>query len=148
MLSLLRAQGLTICAAESCTGGLLCAALTEVPGSSEFFLGGVVTYANDAKVNRLGVKESTLRAQGAVSAEVAAEMVVGVREMFSAAVALSVTGIAGPGSEGEKPSGLTFIGCAFDGRVEVRQYNWTGGRASNRVASVEAALRLATDVLS
>jgi PncC family amidohydrolase len=144
----LRARGLTICAAESCTGGLICAALTDLPGSSEYFLGGVVAYANAAKVAVLGVREATLEEFGAVSREVAAEMVLGVRGVFGADVALSVTGVAGPGAEGPKPAGLTYIGCAVKDRVEVRQYNWTGGRASNRIASVEAALALATEILA
>jgi nicotinamide-nucleotide amidase len=145
---LLREKHLTICAAESCTGGLICAALTDLPGSSEYFLGGIVTYANAAKMAQLGVREATLREHGAVSREVAEQMVRGVHAMFGADVALSVTGVAGPGAEEAKPPGLTYIGCLADGRVEVRQFNWIGGRASNRVASVEAALALATEMLS
>lgn len=143
----LRERGLTICAAESCTGGLVCAALTDLPGSSEYFLGGLVTYANDAKMEQLGVERASLERAGAVSREVAEQMVRGVRSLFKADVALSVTGIAGPDAEGDKPVGLTFIGAAYADRVEVRQFNWIGGRASNRVASVEAALALATEIL-
>lgn len=139
---------LTICAAESCTGGLICAALTEQPGSSAYFVGGVVTYSNHAKLAQLGVRQESLRRHGAVSREVAQEMVLGVRAMFGADVALSVTGVAGPGAEGEKPVGLTFIGCSVEGRVEVRQYDWTADRAGNRFASVEAAFALATEILS
>ena len=145
---MLTERQLTICAAESCTGGLVCAALTDLPGSSEYFLGGIVTYANEAKVDQLGVPEATLRDFGAVSREVAEQMAQGVRRMFGADVALSVTGVAGPGADGGKPAGLTFIGCIADGKVEVRQYNWIGGRASNRAASVEAALALALEILS
>ena len=141
-------RGLTICAAESCTGGLLCAALTDLPGSSDYFLAGAVTYSNAAKVAHLGVAEATIAAHGAVSREVAAQMARGARTRFGADVALSVTGVAGPGAEGEKPLGLTFIGCAVLDRVEVRQYNWSGDRPSNREASVEAALALANELLS
>ncbi|HEY8740438.1 MAG TPA: nicotinamide-nucleotide amidohydrolase family protein [Candidatus Dormibacteraeota bacterium] len=145
---LLRERDLTICAAESCTGGLVCAALTELPGSSEYFLGGVVTYANEAKVRHLGVEGEVLERVGAVSREVAEQMAAGARRLFGADVALSVTGIAGPHADGEKPVGLTYIGFASEGTVEVREYHWTGGRASNRVASVAAALALATEILS
>jgi nicotinamide-nucleotide amidase len=144
----LRERKLTICAAESCTGGLVCAALTDLPGSSGYFLGGVVTYANDAKVDQLGVDRETIVRVGAVSREVAEQMVVGVKRMFGADVAVSVTGIAGPDAEGAKPAGLTYIGAAFEGRVEVREFHWIGGRASNRLASVEAALQMATEILS
>jgi nicotinamide-nucleotide amidase len=145
---ILKERGLTICAAESCTGGLICAALTDLPGSSKYFLGGIVTYANEAKMELLGVSKASLDAHGAVSAEVAEEMARGARALFTADAAVSVTGIAGPDDEGEKPVGLTFIGCATADRLEVRQYNWIGGRASNRVASVEAALGLAVELLS
>ncbi|MEA2681816.1 MAG: nicotinamide-nucleotide amidase [Chloroflexota bacterium] len=145
---LLKDRGLTICAAESCTGGLVCAALTDLPGSSEYFLGGMVTYANEAKIDQLGVDEATIKRVGAVSPEVAEQMVRGVKRLFGADVALSVTGVAGPDAEGSKPVGLTFIGVAFEDRVEVHEYHWIGGRASNRVASVEAALGLAVEILS
>lgn len=145
---LLKARGLTICAAESCTGGLICAALTDLPGSSEYFLGGMVTYANEAKMDQLGVDEETIKRVGAVSPEVAEQMVVGVKKLFGADVAISVTGVAGPDSDGPKPVGLTFIGVAFEDRVEIHEYNWIGGRASNRIASVEAALQLAVEILS
>jgi PncC family amidohydrolase len=145
---LLRERGLTICAAESCTGGLVCAALTDLPGSSDYFLGGMVTYANEAKMDHLGVDEETLQLVGAVSPEVAEQMVVGVKQLFGADVALSVTGVAGPEGQGLKPVGLTFIGVAFEDRVEVHEFNWSGGRASNRLASVEAALQLAVEILS
>ena len=145
---LLRERSQTICAAESCTGGLVCAALTDLPGSSEYFLGGIVTYANEAKMAQLGVRETTLREFGAVSRDVAEEMARGVQAMFGADVALSITGVAGPGADASKPAGLTYIGCLAGDRLEVRQFNWIGGRASNRVASVEAALALAIELLS
>ena len=137
---------LTIATAESCTGGLVAAALTDLPGSSEYFLGGVVTYANDAKLAILGVPEDLLKRVGAVSAEVAEQMARGARELFGADVAVSVTGIAGPEPEGPKPVGLTFVAASRGDETVVREYHWNGGRAANRVASVEAAIQLATEV--
>ncbi len=144
----LRRRHLTVAVAESCTGGLLAAALTDLPGSSESFLGGMVTYANEAKIGILGVDEAMLKKHGAVSAEVAEQMAAGATEVFGADVGLGVTGVAGPASEGDKPVGLTFIGARYGDRSLVRRYHWNGGRAANRVASVEAAIQLATELLS
>jgi nicotinamide-nucleotide amidase len=144
----LRDRKLTIAVAESCTGGLLAAALTDLPGSSEFFLGGVVTYANQAKEGLLGVPTELLRQHGAVSAPVAQVMAEAAAQIFGADVGVGVTGIAGPDSEGEKPVGLTYIAATYGGSTSTREYHWNGGRASNRVASVEAALQLATAILS
>ena len=144
----LRERGLTISAAESCTGGLVCAALTDLPGSSDYFIGGIVTYANRAKVKQLGVDQATLDRVGAVSPEVAEQMARGVKALFGSDIALSVTGIAGPGAEGPKPAGLTYVGVAFEDRVDVREFQWTGDRAANRADSVEAALQMAVAILS
>jgi PncC family amidohydrolase len=144
----LRDRHLRIAVAESCTGGLLAAALTDLPGSSEYFLGGVVTYANEAKKRLLSVPEEILRDHGAVSPEVARLMAQGARLVFGADVGLGVTGIAGPAAEGDKPVGLTYISASVGDVTEVREYRWIGGRASNRVASVEAAIALATELLS
>ena len=141
-------RGLKVAVAESCTGGLLAAALTELPGSSEFFLGGLVTYGNSAKIDVLGVDKAMIDAYGAVSAEVAAQMARGAISVFGANVGIGVTGVAGPDSEGAKPIGLTFIGVRHGDRSLVREYNWTGDRAFNRAASVEAAIELATEILS
>lgn len=146
LLEALHRRHFTIAVAESCTGGLLSAALTELPGSSEYFLGGMVTYANEAKMAVLGVDAATLRAHGAVSAEVAEAMARGVLKLFNSDIAVSVTGIAGPDAEGDKPVGLTFIGVAGPAGVTVRQFNWAGGRAANRAASVEAALQMAAEI--
>jgi PncC family amidohydrolase len=145
---ILRQRGLKIAVAESCTGGLLAAALTEQPGSSRSFLGGMVTYANQAKIGLLGVDEAMIATRGAVSAEVAAQMATGATTVFGADVGIGVTGIAGPDSEGDKPVGLTFIGVRHGARSLVREYRWTGDRAFNRAASVEAAIKLAAEVLS
>ena len=140
--------GLRIAAAESCTGGLVCAALTELPGSSQHFAGGVVTYSNQAKTRLLGVPAEVIEASGAVSAAVASAMADAVRGLFDADVGIGVTGIAGPGGAGEKPMGLTYIAVSVGGVTEVREFLWQGERASNRSASVAAAIELATEILS
>lgn len=145
---ILRQRGLKIAVAESCTGGLLAAALTEVPGSSQSFLGGMVTYANQAKIGILGVNEGLILAHGAVSAEVAGQMATGARSVFGAEVGLGVTGVAGPDSDGDKPVGLTYIGASHEDNTVVREYNWTGDRAFNRAASVAAAIELAAEILA
>jgi PncC family amidohydrolase len=145
---ILHKRKLTIAVAESCTGGLVAAALTDLPGSSEYFLGGVVAYANQAKEAVLGVDEGTLRKHGAVSRQVAIQMAVGARNLFGSDVAVSVTGVAGPSAEENKPVGLTYIGASYQDKTIVRRHRWNGGRASNRIASVEAAILLATEILS
>ncbi|MHB8509960.1 MAG: CinA family protein [Candidatus Dormibacteria bacterium] len=145
----LRSARLTIAAAESCTGGMVAAALTDRPGSSDYFLGGVVAYANEAKTRLLGVPPEMLDRFGAVSAEVAEMMAARVREIFLADVAVSVTGIAGPGgAEAGKPVGLTYIAACLHDISVVREFRWSGGRASNRAASVGAAFALAIELLS
>ncbi len=145
----LRSTGQTLATAESCTGGLLAAAITDLPGSSAFFLGGVVPYGDRLKHEVLGVPEDLLAAKGAVSAEVAIAMAQGARERLGTDLALSVTGIAGPASDAtEKPVGLTFIGLAGPDLVLVRQFNWKGDRWENRRLSVEAALNLALESLA
>src|SRR5207244_6098299 len=98
--------------AGSCTGGMLGAALTDVPGSSTYFLGGVISYADAVKLEQLGVPDASLRQYGSVSEQTAAAMASGVRQRLHADVGVSVTGVAGPGAEGSKPVGLTFIGIA------------------------------------
>lgn len=137
-------KGKTVSLAESCTGGMIAAALTDLPGSSAYFMGGVVSYSNAAKADLLGVKPGSLNLYGAVSDVVARQMAVGARARFHTDVAFSVTGIAGPsGGTPEKPLGLTWIGVAdADGDHAVR-YIWQGAnRAENRDLSVQEALRL------
>jgi len=136
-------RGLTVALAESCTGGLVAAALTEIPGSSGYFAGGVVSYADAAKASLLGVPVTSLTAHGAVSAQVARAMATGVRERLGTSLAASVTGIAGPdGGTAEKPVGLTYVGVADDQGTDVRRYTWTGDRDANRHESARAALEL------
>jgi PncC family amidohydrolase len=136
-------RSLTLSLAESCTGGLVAAAITAVPGSSGYFLGAVVSYADEAKRDVLGVDPAVLAAHGAVSAQVARVMATGARERFGADVSASVTGIAGPdGGSEAKPVGLTYVGVADTTGVDVRRFIWTGDRAANRRDSAQAALEL------
>ena len=135
--------GTTVALAESCTGGMVAAALTDVAGSSGYFVGGIVTYADDAKRDLLGVEEAILAAHGAVSAQVARAMAVGARERLHSTLAAAVTGIAGPdGGSAEKPVGLTYLAVADQAGVEVRRIVWPGDRAANRRDSAIAVLEL------
>lgn len=146
----LRAKGWTICAAESCTGGLVMHRLTNIAGSSDYVLGGVVSYANSAKQQILHVHQGTLIAYGAVSEQVASEMATGVRDLFSANIAVSITGIAGPGGGSvDKPVGLTYIGLAGpDDLMIVQRHVWEGDREAVKSASAEATLQLVLDTLN
>ncbi|HEX8218784.1 MAG TPA: nicotinamide-nucleotide amidohydrolase family protein [Chloroflexia bacterium] len=140
--SLLR-TGLTVAVAESCTGGLLGAALTERSGSSAYFLGGVLAYADGVKTGLLGVDGEVITAHGAVSRPVALTMAGGVRRLIGADLGISITGIAGPtGGTEDKPVGTTFIGLSGLGTEQVERFVWSGGRAENRANSVRAALEM------
>ncbi len=145
---LLRGGSLTLALAESCTGGLVSSLITDVAGSSEYFLGGAVCYANRAKEAILGVRPKTLQAHGAVSAETAAEMAQGARRLFGAELGLAVTGIAGPGGgSAEKPVGLVYIHLSAP-RAEIGQhFIWHSDRVGNKRLSAEAALKLLVDHL-
>jgi PncC family amidohydrolase len=141
-------RGVTVALAESCTGGLVADAITDVAGSSGYFLGGVVSYSNDAKERLLAVPAAALEAHGAVSAQVARAMAEGARERFGSALAGAVTGIAGPdGGTDEKPVGLTYVAVADADGVDVRRHLWSGDRAANKVSSAEAVLELLLDRL-
>lgn len=136
-------RGLTVATAESCTGGLVAHAITEIAGSSSYFRGGFVTYADDVKRDQLGVGQELLAAHGAVSAQVARAMAEGARARLGADLAVAVTGIAGPGGgNAEKPVGLTYVGVADDAGVDVRRHQWTGDRTANKRDSALAALDL------
>lgn len=146
--AVLKARELTVCAAESCTGGLLLSRLTDISGSSAYVLGGVVSYSNEAKMKLLGVPEATLIAHGAVSPQTAEAMAMGARQLFEADYALSVTGIAGPGGgTPEKPVGLVYIGLAGSQGVKVERHVWQSDRIGNKVHSVDQALRMLLAVL-
>jgi PncC family amidohydrolase len=137
------AAGSTVALAESCTGGMVATAVTEIAGSSGYFVGGIVSYSNEAKRDLLGVDPAVLAAHGAVSAQVARAMAIGARERFGATLAASVTGIAGPdGGTAAKPVGLTYIGVADEGGADVRRIVWSGDRSSNRRESAIAVLEM------
>lgn len=141
--TLLTTQHLTLATAESCTGGLVAHRITNVSGSSAYYVGGFVTYANEAKEALLGVRRETLLAHGAVSQETAQEMAQGSRQRLGADLAVSVTGIAGPsGGTTEKPVGLVYIALAAPDVELCQRHVWQGGRLSNKEQSAEAALRM------
>ncbi|MEP7286165.1 MAG: CinA family protein [Chloroflexota bacterium] len=140
---LLAARKLTVAAAESCTGGLVLHRLTNVAGSSAYVIGGFVTYSNEAKIKFAHVSETTLAQYGAVSEQTAAEMARGTRAAFEADLAVSITGIAGPGGGTvAKPVGLTYIGLSTATGEQVSRYFWGGNRTQNKTYSAEAALQL------
>jgi PncC family amidohydrolase len=136
-------RGRTVAAAESCTGGLVAHLITEVPGSSGYFRGGVVAYSDDVKRDLLGVPEEALRAHGAVSAQVAVAMAEGVRARVGADLGAGVTGVAGPGGGTDaKPVGLVYIAVAGGRTPVVQRFLWPHDREGNKRASAEAVLRL------
>lgn len=137
----------TLATAESCTGGLLAAAITSVPGSSRVFLGGVVAYANQVKVEALAVPVPLLEAHGAVSQEVAEAMALEVRDRFGASFGIATTGVAGPGSSDSKPAGLIYVALAGPDGAEVRRLDQDRGRHLNRVVAVEVALEMVVAAL-
>lgn len=136
-------RSLQLATAESCTGGLVGYALTEVAGSSEYYRGGVVSYSNDAKREQLGVPAVTLEMHGAVSAQTAVAMAEGVRQRFASDVGVSVTGVAGPGGGSDaKPVGLTYVAVADAAGHTVRRHLRHGDRHANRLESARACLEL------
>jgi PncC family amidohydrolase len=145
---LLRQKNLKLACAESCTGGLVGHRLTNVPGSSDYFLGGVVAYAYEAKVALLGVSWDTLKTCGAVSREVVLEMADGVRRALGADLAVSVSGIAGPGGGLPlKPVGTTWAGLVASDGAWARLFRFPGDREQNKAAAAEAVLQLLQDYL-
>jgi PncC family amidohydrolase len=145
----LAARGWTLGTAESCTGGLVGHLITNLSGSSAFYLGGVVAYANEIKREVLGVPEELLLTYGAVSAEVAVAMAAGVRCALGATVGVSTTGIAGPtGGTPQKPVGLVFVGISGPLGERAWRLQWAGDRLSNKARSAEEALELVEDYLS
>lgn len=143
VVDLLTANKLTLTCVESCTGGMLSARLVNVPGASEAFKSGLVTYSNKAKRKLLNVKKATLQKHGAVSARTAEEMVRGAALLSKSDVTVSITGIAGPdGGTEEKPVGLVYIACNVKGAVTVKEYRFSGNRAKVRESAVSAALAL------
>jgi PncC family amidohydrolase len=145
---LLRQRGLRLAVAESCTGGLISHLLTNVAGSSTYYVGSVTAYAYEAKVRLLRVSWETLEKYGAVSAETVIEMARGVRLALAADIGLAVSGIAGPsGGTPEKPVGTTWIGLSSPREEFARHYLWSGDRLANKEQSAEATLQLLVDYL-
>jgi len=144
----LRDRKLTLAVAESCTGGLLGSRLTDVAGSSEYFLGGVIAYQNEVKESLLHVPHEVIAAHGAVSAQTVEAMASGCRELFKCDIAASITGIAGPGGGTvEKPVGLTYIGLTTSRGVISRHFRWKGSRMQNKESSVRVAIEMILSAL-
>ncbi len=144
LLQQLRTKNLTLATAESCTGGLVSALLTEIAGSSDVFTHGYITYANAAKIAMLGVPQHLIETHGAVSEEVARAMAEGAQRASGASIAVAITGIAGPsGGTENKPVGLVHIACARDGSATLHAaQQFAGNRGQVRLQAVEAALAL------
>ena len=141
-------DGYTFASAESCTGGMLGSAITDIPGSSKVYKGGVISYTNEVKENVLGVSNNLLSRFGAVSAEAAEAMVVGVQKLLHSDFAVSTTGLAGPGGDDfGNPVGTVFIGVATPNTVCVQRFVFDGDRVSVRKQATQTALRLVIDAI-
>ncbi|MFI3171654.1 MAG: CinA family protein [Eubacteriales bacterium] len=148
IVGLLLEKNYTITTVESCTGGLLIGTILNVSGASGCVNEGYITYSNEAKERIVGVQHETLEEFGAVSEQTAREMAIGGANVANSNVVLSVTGVAGPGgASAKKPVGLTYIGCCINGKVVVKQFNFSGKREQNRRHSVREALKLAISML-
>jgi len=145
---LLRERGLKLAVAESCTGGLVGDRITNLSGSSEYFWGGIISYANEAKAELLHVSWDTLNTYGAVSRETVLEMARGVRTALGTDIAVSVSGIAGPsGGTAEKPVGTTWIGLAANDGEWARKFQFAGDRLGNKASAADEALQMLLDYL-
>jgi PncC family amidohydrolase len=145
---LLRQRGWRLAVAESCTGGLVGHRLTNVPGSSTYYMGSITAYAYEAKVRLLGVKWESLEKFGAVSEQVVLEMALGVRRALAADVGLAVSGIAGPGGgTPDKPVGYTWVGLNTCNHQEAQQFTWNQDRLGNKILSADATLQMLVDFL-
>jgi len=145
---LLVKKGMSLSVAESCTGGLIGARLTDVPGSSEYFIGGVIAYSNELKQSLLGVAPEIIKQYGAVSKQTAVAMAEGVRKLAQTSLGLAVTGIAGPGGATPvKPNGLVYISLASAGGTSWREFHFPGGRSAVRQGTVNAALSMVRNYL-
>ena len=139
---LLREKGWTVSIAESCTGGLVCDRITDVPGSSDYFEGGMVNYSNESKAKHLGIRLDDIRKYGAVSPQVAEKMAQGVRKAFNTTFGLSTTGVAGPtGGTKRSPIGRVFIGVAKGNRTWVKKLDLKGKRREIKEEATEKALQ-------
>ena len=147
-ITIAKLHNIKIATAESCTGGLLSAYLTAIPGSSAVFERGFITYSNTAKVENLQVNPEDIEKYGAVSAQVAVGMATGALQNSQADLAIGITGIAGPASDNtEKPVGLVYIGLSYNKITQVKKYNMTGDRHTIRISTVFAALEIIEGVI-
>ncbi len=145
--NLLKEKKIWIATAESCTGGLIGHMLTNIPGSSEYYKGGVVAYSNEIKIKVLGVKEETLKKYGAVSEQTAKEMAIGIKNLMDVDIGISTTGIAGPGgATPTKPVGLVYVGLAGE-EVEARKFLFSGNRLQNKENFAKSALNMLLEYL-
>lgn len=146
---ILKGKKLTVSVAESCTGGLISNKLTNISGSSEYFIAGIVAYSNSAKIKILKIPENLLKKYGAVSKEVAKKMAENVRKLNNTDIGISATGIAGPkGGTKEKPVGLVFIGISDDKKTVVEKFNFKGKRIEIKEKTAVSALKLLRKFLS
>lgn len=144
---LLKQKNFTVATAESCTGGLLASTLTDVDGASAYVKGGIVSYTNEIKISVLHVNAETLKNFGAVSAETAREMATNVREIFSATIGISTTGVAGKSVEG-KPVGTVFVAVDAENFSAVKEFHFNGTRTEIKAQAVDAALKLLAEHLT
>ncbi len=149
IVRLLKDRGESVATAESCTGGLVASEIVSVPGASAVFRNGFITYAPEAKIHILGVKEETIRDHTVVSAQVASEMAEGCAKVGNAELSLAVTGLAGPdgGSEGQ-PVGLVFAGSSYHGIVRVKEFHFSGSRNEIRLQAAQETLALGLALLN
>jgi nicotinamide-nucleotide amidase len=149
IIDTLRKRKQTLSVAESCTGGMIGGKITDIPGASDVFNGGIIAYSNNIKTQMLGVRGETLKKHGAVSEKCAREMICGLKKVFSTSAAVSITGIAGPGgSSPSKPVGLVFIGTEYNGKIEIRKYIFSGNREMIRRRAVSSALNQLKKILT
>ncbi|HSO11101.1 MAG TPA: CinA family protein [Anaerolineales bacterium] len=145
---LLQQRGLKLGLVESCTGGLVGHRVTNIPGSSEYFMGGVVSYSYEAKVSVLGVSWDTLNTFGAVSQNTVLEMARGAKKLLDVDIAVSISGIAGPGGGTvDKPVGTTWVGLVANDGEWAREFHFNGDRGQNKASSADAALKMLLDYL-
>ena len=141
LIQKLKKKKMTISCAESCTGGLIGHRLTQVPGGSEVFNGGMITYSNESKINQLGITLKNIEDFGAVSEQVALEMAENIKNKFSTTIGVSTTGIAGPGGGSkDKPVGLVYVGYCDDKSLKVKRFNFSSSRESNKIRTSQAVL--------
>ncbi|MEO0095591.1 MAG: CinA family protein [candidate division WOR-3 bacterium] len=146
--TLLLKKNLSLSVCESCTGGMLASIITTVPGSSNYFKGGIIAYSNEIKNKSVGVKKSTLKKFGAVSKQTASEMAMGIKRIMGTDAGIAITGIAGPGGGTKnKPVGLVYIGVILDKRMKIEKNIFTGNRQQIRKKACEQALELLIQML-